>query len=293
MGAIIRGVAVSQDAKVRSSIAHAAAAGRACIAAAGVEPREIGLLINCGVYRDDNMLEPAMAALIQRELGLGLDPTKHPGEKTVLSFDLMNGACGVLNAVQVAGAFLASGGVDHVLIVASDAHPSNQDHPSFPYANMGGAMLLGRGEREGAGLGRLAVRASAGGPRGVEGYLRFGPRGRVDVTVEREPGYAERLGELAAATVRDYVEAERLDLRETLLVTSQPSPDFAARLAGRLGLGEGAALSVSGVTGEPHSAALMLGYHQALARGLLQRFAQVLFVAAGAGLSCACAIYRP
>ena len=62
MGVIIQAVAVSQDSAVRGSIAHAARAGRDCVSRAGVALQDIGMLINTGVYRDDNLVEPAMAA---------------------------------------------------------------------------------------------------------------------------------------------------------------------------------------------------------------------------------------
>jgi 3-oxoacyl-[acyl-carrier-protein] synthase III len=39
------------------------AAARSCLAHARREPSEIDMLINAGVYREDNMGEPALAAL--------------------------------------------------------------------------------------------------------------------------------------------------------------------------------------------------------------------------------------
>ena len=53
MGAIIKATAISQDPQVRGSIAHAAQAGRLCLAAAGVPLSDVQLLINTGVYRDE------------------------------------------------------------------------------------------------------------------------------------------------------------------------------------------------------------------------------------------------
>src|SRR5262245_32160042 len=123
MGTFIKATGVSTDPSVGSSIAHAVLAAKACLAAAKVGPEQIDMLINVGVYRDKNMVEPSMAALIQKEIGIGPDVVKYPNHKPAFSFDLMNGACGLLSAVQAASAVIAAG-VEHVLIVSSDAHPS-------------------------------------------------------------------------------------------------------------------------------------------------------------------------
>ena len=104
MNAVIQATAVVVDRSIRSSIGLAAAAGTQCIERAGIAVDDVDLLINVGVYRDNNMVEPAMAALIQKQIGINLDYVKSPSRKAAFGVDLMNGACGVLNAMQVARA---------------------------------------------------------------------------------------------------------------------------------------------------------------------------------------------
>ncbi|MBC7304849.1 MAG: hypothetical protein H5T78_28365, partial [Nocardia sp.] len=55
------------------SIDLAVGAARACLAGAGLGATDIDVLINIGIYRDGNVVEPSNAALIQRELGMHLD----------------------------------------------------------------------------------------------------------------------------------------------------------------------------------------------------------------------------
>jgi 3-oxoacyl-[acyl-carrier-protein] synthase-3 len=47
------------------------------------------------------------------------------------------------------------------------------------------------------------------------------------------------------------------------------------------------------VDGDPHSSALTFAYHQAVTDGRVATYPTALFVAAGAGLTVACATYRP
>lgn len=288
-----------------SSLGHAAAAGLACLERAGLAPADVDVLINVGVYRDSNIVEPSVAALIQKRLGINLDYLRSPERRAAFSFDLMNGACGVLNAVQAADALLATGGTRRVMVVCADTHPSTDPSragtPAFPYASTGAALLLERTD-DARGFGRVHHRSRPGG-HGVNGYLPLpdvGAGGRTGIVVEREGDVLERMLDLAADSVRSVLSAEdgtedgraRLALERTLLVTSQPSPAFAARLAKRLGLAADAAVTVEGLHGDPHTSALVHGYLQALDTGRLAGHDQVLFLAVGAGLASAASLYR-
>jgi 3-oxoacyl-[acyl-carrier-protein] synthase-3 len=292
MGALLTATGVSIDSAIGSSIEHAAIAGRACLRAARLEPSAIDALINVGVYRTHNMVEPSMAALIQRELGIHLDYVLRPTPKPTVSFDVMNGACGMLNAIQIASALVATG-AEHVLLVSSDVHPSGAKHDAFPYAHVGGAMLLSVSSDAARGFGRLAIRDGDGASAGSEGYSAEGTRdGRHQIVVTREADYETRLVELGAALVEDYVAREQLALGELLLVTSCPTQTFGAELARRLTIDPRDLACASEVDGDPHTSALALAHHGALVDGRAEQHHTILFVAVGAGPTAACIAYR-
>lgn len=293
MGIVIEKTAVSTDSSIRSSIAHAARAANDCLSGAKVAPHEVDLLMNVGVYRDSNMVEPAMAALIQKETGINLDYTKDQVPNPAASFDLMNGACGVLNAIQVGGAFLAIGSARRVAIVSSDAHPSNSpsDVAGFPFVTLGAAMLLRKSDGE-EGFGPVKTRTVHEDFLGMEGYVEADRTRRDHVTVKAHPEYEPRALALATALATDYMRAEKVDPATTYLISSQLSPTFAAKLGEALGFAKDAVELPNGIGGDPHSSALTYGYHHAIESGLHPRFRSILFVAAGAGLTSACAVYR-
>ncbi len=292
MGAIILATGSSCAPEIASALTHATAASRACLETAGLGPDEIDLLIHVGIYRDDNLTEPGIAALIQRELGISLDYVAHP--KAAFSFDLMNGACGFLNAVQVASAFLALGETRKVLIVSSDAHPSKRVAHGFPIRALGAAVLLGHDDHPGRGFGPVTTYDAARDSAGSEGYLAIGDsghRGRECLTLRRDPDYEERVLDLLVTSIRGHAASHQIDLSQTLFVTSRISLGFADRLATALGVAARSVVTAPG-HGEPHSSALALGYHRALAERRLGDHVEVLFAVAGAGLTSACAVYR-
>lgn len=113
----------------------------ACLDTAGIGPSDVDLLINCGIYREGNLGEPALAALIQEDVGANLG---HPpvGGHGTFSFDLAAGSCGPLTAMQIIDGFVRSGIVRRGLVVASDADPGSHLARDFPYEPIGAAALL-------------------------------------------------------------------------------------------------------------------------------------------------------
>jgi len=295
MSVRITSTAISRGGDTASIVAHSGRAAQQCLERAGIRPDQVGVLINTGVFRDSNTLEPAMAALIQKEAGIGLEYAKN--DPRTFAFDLMNGATGVLEAVRVATSILETGGAEYVLIVSGDTHPSLTRHAAtdeFPYATCGAAMLLGRTD-EPAGFGTVRSVAGAGTPA-VEGYVdtsAMGATGRGAMTVVREDDFAERL--LAAAVEAAagvLAESETVEPGDMALVTSTPTPDFGGRIADALGIDREHLRAPDLSDGDPHTAALTAAFDRAVAENTLTGYSRVLFVAAGAGPTAAAVLYR-
>ncbi|MFE3223486.1 hypothetical protein [Nocardia sp. NPDC059228] len=294
MGVRIKSTGISRDTDTFSIVELSGRAARRAMESAGIEPGQVGVMINAGIFRDSNTVEPAVSALIQKAAGIGLDYVKE--DPRSFSFDLMNAGTGVLNAVQVAQAVLATGSAEHVLVVSGDTHPSltrSAADDEFPYATAGAALLLEQtGEPEG--FGRVHTRAAAGTP-GLESYVdteTMGDRGRGIMTVEREPGYLDRLLATAAGAARAALSDSAVDKATTALIAATPSADFPARLAAELGIAADAVFTPDLTDGDPHTAALTLAYHAAAQADSLAGYRDVLFVAAGAGPSAAAVVYR-
>jgi 3-oxoacyl-[acyl-carrier-protein] synthase-3 len=84
-------------------------AGRRALAQAGIDPRDIGMLIHGSVCRD--YLEPATANLIHHALGL---------PATAMIFDLSNACLGVLNGMAIVAAAIESQRIRAGLVTAGE-----------------------------------------------------------------------------------------------------------------------------------------------------------------------------
>ena len=81
-------------------------AGRRAMAEAGVQPHDIGLLINTSVTRPH--LEPSVAVRLHHGLGL---------PSSAINFDIANACLGFVNAMSVAAGMIDSGQIQYALIV--------------------------------------------------------------------------------------------------------------------------------------------------------------------------------
>jgi 3-oxoacyl-[acyl-carrier-protein] synthase-3 len=87
----------------------AAMAGAKALAEAGIDPSQIGVMINTSVTRAH--LEPSSAVAVHHQLGLGTH---------CLNFDLANACLGFVNGMQLAGTLIDSGQADYALLVDAE-----------------------------------------------------------------------------------------------------------------------------------------------------------------------------
>lgn len=94
----------------------AALAGTKALAAAGVDPGDVGVLINSSVSRSH--LEPSVAVRVHDGMGL---------PSSTLNFDVTNACLGFVNGMQLAAAMIDAGQIDFAVIVdAEDVRPTQE-----------------------------------------------------------------------------------------------------------------------------------------------------------------------
>jgi 3-oxoacyl-[acyl-carrier-protein] synthase III len=298
MGTIIEASATSvahERSMSPGSLELADTAARACLARAHRSADELDLLINAGVYHDRILSEPAFAALIQEDIGA--NPNQLLGaHHGTFSFDVYNGACGLLTGIQLVDGMLASGTAELGMVVASDMNPQPDISRGFSFPAVGGAVLLSADDSragftafrsdtfpEFAELFQSYVNWQEDDGRGIEHHVRN------LLTLEIADTYPARALDCAEATARELTAAQAVDLGEVdLLVATASVPGFADSLATRLGVTAERVAAPSNGVASAHTAALAV----ALESVRLEAARTTLFVSAGAGITVAAAIYR-
>ena len=271
----------------RHSALHLAdVAAKACLSKAGIVANDIDMLINAGLYRDGNMGEPALAPLIQEDIGANVEDPR-AGRHGTFSFDVANGTCGVLTALGVAAGFLRSGTIATALLVASDADPGRHLAPAFPYAPTGGAALC-RWVDGDSGLG--AVRWINVPDDSFHSTVALAGR-RNRLTVWQSAEFAERAGNAAAKVAHEALaDSSLMPSSVGLVVANSATPAFLDALA--VGLGVPAERIVAPRIVGAHTAGLLAALDAAIDCGRWSGAAPALLVAAGAGITAGAAVYR-
>ncbi|MFI5062713.1 MAG: 3-oxoacyl-[acyl-carrier-protein] synthase III C-terminal domain-containing protein [Streptosporangiales bacterium] len=277
------------------------AAAQSCLADAGVAPGHVDMLINAGVYREDNMGEPALAALVQEDIGAnpGQPPTQGHG---TFSFDLINGACGVISAIQLEAGLLRSGVIRLGAIVTSDVDPNLADPRAAPFRPAGGAMLL-RWDDTIAGFTDfgtetfpeyqdLFVSGLAWQQRHGPGIPRRGT-GQSQMVIDQKPGYQARLVDCAEEVTYRFLRRLGMGIGEIdLLVPAPSAPGFLDPLRERLGVPGDRVAYVAEDLAEAYTTGTIAALQAAIRSGRLGEARNTLLLAAGAGITVTVALYR-
>ena len=144
------GTALHQGDVMADSVALATDAVRSCLEKHGGARHEVDLIVNAGVYRNDFIGEPAMAALIAGEAQLNATEEASAQART-LAYDLGSGACGFLHACQNIQAMVFGGKSKRALCVSSEIENNRKHAPKqiLGLKESGCAALLEESHREG------------------------------------------------------------------------------------------------------------------------------------------------
>ncbi len=269
-----------------SGLRLAVTAARDCLRESGHDPHEVDLLINAGIYRDRNLGEPALAAMIQEDIDANAEDP-HQGSHGTFSFDIANGSAGMLTALQIADGFLSSRAIDWALVVASDADPGHGMSEHFPFSPTGAAMLCGWRDDD-TGLGPVSWVARPDEGAGFNATVGLGDRRNV-LRFRHSDDIDARYADAAAAAVENCLRHGGVELGDVDAIVAAPGqPGFVTELAGRLGVPLAAVLTAD--DDRLHTAALAA----ALVRGSAAAGpgGTVLLVAAAAGVTAGAALYR-
>jgi 3-oxoacyl-[acyl-carrier-protein] synthase III len=271
----------------------AAAAGRAALAAAGIGPADLHMIIVATTSGDSPM--PATAVHVQQKLGAELIP----------SFDLAASFAGLVYALAIADQFISAGTARNILVIGADtlsrlAEPT--DRTTVPlFGDGAGALVVGSALGDGRGILSATMRADGkqaahlqipgGGSaepltvdRLAEGrhYLQMsGPelfQGTLDLLVTQSEAALAAAG-LAVAEL-DWV------------VPHQANRHLVDRHAERLGHPRHRFIENLAEVGNTGAGSIAIALDEAIRDGRIQPGQSVLLCALGGGLAWGTAVVR-
>jgi len=244
-------------------------AGRAALADAGVDARELDMILVATLASDE--ITPATAPLVAHALGAG----------RVAAIDVGAACAGALAALALATAWIESGRARHVLVIGAEVLTRFVD---FDDART--APLFADG------AGALVLSADAPGRIGPF-VLGSDGAGAAMIQATRARGVLEMEGhetflaaaQLLSSATREVLELAGLTLADVdLFVYHQANSRILAAVAERLGLARERVFDCLQQLGNTSAASVPIALGEAVRTGALEPGARVLLGAVGAGL---------
>jgi 3-oxoacyl-[acyl-carrier-protein] synthase III len=268
-------------------------AARKLLAAKGVSPNDIGLIVTATVTPD--MMFPATACLIQHKLGAS----------NAWGFDLSAACSGFAYALTVGAQFVASGAHKKVLVIGTDVMTSILDFKDRAtcvlFGDGAGAVLVEPTESESEGI--LDFMHDVDGSGGCSLYMPGGGslHPATAETVEKRMHYVHQVGQ----SVFKYAVRRMSDLAAQILerngfsgsdlalvVPHQANLRIIRAMQERLGIDDSRVMVNIEKYGNTTAATIPLGLVDALEQRKLKKGDLVLLIAVGAGYTTGAVLMR-
>lgn len=285
------GIAPAGQSAPVSSIQLAVQAATACLDQSGLDPAALGLVINAGVYRDDFLSEPAVAALVAGELGINDDIQSPDGPKT-LAFDVLNGAVGFLNACHVAVGMIGAGKAAHAMVLASEIENNTPEsgYPLNGISETGSAVLLSPSDGT-AGFGRFVFGHHPEYGGALATYTQQ-HQGRTWLQIDRDPDLAAIYLDCVPSAAKELLTLEGLDPADIAIVfPPHLSPAGLSELAARVAIPRSRFVDLT-VDADPFTSSVPYGLEHARRHELVRPGDIGLILTVGSGVQVGCTTYR-
>jgi 3-oxoacyl-[acyl-carrier-protein] synthase III len=285
----------STDASPFRVVETASAAASRCLHESQWEAGDVEWLVHCGVYRDEFLSEPAVAAILAGELKMNDDRPVESGART-LAFDVSDGARGPLTACALISDQIRSGMIQRGMVTSSEIENNPSSISQRGLLEMGSAIALERCEK-GYGLGAFWF-ASFPQYAGAVSAATQMHDGKPRLVIETNEHVAQQFTACVVATAKQYLATVEREISDysRILCAIPPSVD-AGEVAARLRVSRHV-LRVP----VPHSKQDGVGTLDAFTAGLAVLWEECrqeavaderwLLLAMGAGVEVACAEYR-
>lgn len=270
-------------------------AARFCLSESGINSSGIDMLLYSGIYRDDHIGEPSIASLIQKEIGA--NPDLYPLDSRTFSLDVQNGACGVINAMQILDGFIRSGKISTGMIISADSEPFRGLSDFYNFRAAASAIILSKSD-DNRGFELIKTYAYPEFKDSFRSYISWQKRkGRIRnknvLVVNQSDNYLNECLECTKRSLDDFMESSGLTPGDIdLVIPSQSPTGFSRRLGEIFGLEEKIVSVEKLPKGEYHTAGPGFALRKAWDDGSFEKSRNILFVTVGSGISNAIALYK-
>jgi 3-oxoacyl-[acyl-carrier-protein] synthase III len=266
-------------------------AAEQCLHESSYSRSDMDLLIYTGVYRDDFICEPAIAAMVAGTLQIN-DTIQSPQDKTMFSFDLFNGPVGFLNACYTAISMIKAQKARTAMIVASEVENNRQILPAelLGIEETGSVMILDESPEGRTGFGNFVFKYF---PEYMDAYASYTKlyEGKACLHIEKDPHLEMYYQRCINDTVCELLQIEQLDISQVkIILPPQISSSFIDGLSKLMEVKRDKFVDVN-ASRDLFSSSLPYALHAVRSQGMTNAGDIGLLISVGSGIQVGCATY--
>jgi len=278
-----------------NSIKLSAKAASRCLSYAGIDPRDLGLLINTGIYRFKNIGEPSIAALIQKKIGYKKTLEGHP--ESTFSFDLNNGGCGWLTGIQLVRESINNGKISCGMVVTGDSEPFSGLSQGFKYEPAAAAIVLSLSKVPGG----FTLFRSYTFPghsqelisRTYYGHLKWKRNGNNLLSVRQKESYPDLCVDFAMESLLNFLNESGFAFNDIDLIIPSQSPEgFVNKIRSRTGMNDKIIEVPKKGDRVLHTAGPAFALKKAWDDNRFRTSKRIIFLTVGSGINVSVALYE-
>lgn len=265
----------------------------ACMKESKVSGEDVDLLLFSGVYRDEFICEPAIAALIAGNIKMRSDNYRNSTNSFAL--DVMNGALGFLNSIDVGCSMINSGKVQNALVLTSEIENNKETYPEhlLNIEETASAFLLRKGKEGEQGFSNIVFEKFPGyidkwviSSTWVNGVTVIDPK----VDEKAEDAFIECI--LQTLDKHENIKQMLNDGKITNIIPQQISESFILRLSQAMGLPKELFVDVTANRKDLFTSSIAYGMQKIKEDGQGNPGDIALIIGVGSGVQVGCALYH-
>lgn len=274
-------------------ISCAQRAARKCLSKMDMNEIFVDMIISTAIFRDQHVVEPALSALIANGLirpSLFFKRNFKNQLKNIISFDLNNGVCGVIQAIQLVDGFIRSGRINSGIILTGDSANNTGITNSYFIKKGVGALLLSKSS-------------------GNEGFTYFNSKtfheyrkdsiatsyfsdNGIELTVEEDEEFSVNASECVCRSFEQTLDETQNNPKDIdLIICSQYPNQAIVQLGNKFGI-MGKTVTYNTGSLRYHTAAPLFALSSVYNSSRFKSAKKILFITVGAGITTSVALYN-
>jgi len=270
-------------------------AATACLEQSNLSGDDVDLLLFSGVYRDEFICEPAIAALIAGDIKMRSDNYRNSTNSFAL--DVMNGALGFLNSIDVGCSMINSGKVQNVLVLTSEIENNKETVPDqlLGIEETASGMILRKAKGEEQGFSNIVFDKY---PGAIDKWVVTSTWEDGTGTTILQPKMDDKVEEtfieciLQTLDKHDNIKQLLNDGKITKIIPQQISESFILRLSQAMGLPKELFVDVTENRKDLFTSSIAYGMQKIQEEGQGNPGDIALIIGVGSGVQVGCALYH-